>query len=122
MSLHVPLTPATTHLIGPEQLALMKPTSILINASRGPVIDEAALVDSVATRTTRGSRTGRLRTRTPASMPDLLSLRQVVLLPHIGSATLATRVRMGMICLHNIDAVLIGRPAPNRVALTKCSL
>lgn len=115
VSLHVPLTPATTHLIGPEQLALMKPTSILINASRGPVIDEAALVEALQQGRLAGAGLD-VYEREPLLHPGLVSLRQVVLLPHIGSATLATRVRMGMICLDNIDAVLNGRPAANRVA------
>ena len=115
VSLHVPLTPATTHDIGAEQLALMKPTSLLINASRGPVIHEAALVEALQQGRLAGAGLD-VYEREPLFNPGLVSLRQVVLLPHIGSATLATRVRMGMICLENIDAVLNGRPAPNRVA------
>ena len=114
VSLHVPLTPATTHLIGSEQLALMKPTSLLINASRGPVIDEAGLVEALQQGRIAGAGLD-VYEREPFVNAGLLSLRQVVLLPHIGSATLATRVRMGMICLDNIDAVLNGRPVPNRV-------
>ena len=114
VSLHVPLTPATTHFIGAEQLALMKPTSLLINASRGPLIHEAALVEALQQGRLAGAGLD-VYEREPLLNPGLVSLRQVVLLPHIGSATLATRVRMGMICLENIDAVLNGRPAPNRV-------
>jgi glyoxylate reductase len=93
----------------------MKPTSILINASRGPVIDEAALVEALQQGRLAGAGLD-VYEREPLLNPGLVSLRQVVLLPHIGSATLATRVRMGMICLDNIDAVLNGRPVPNRVA------
>ncbi len=115
VSLHVPLTPLTTHCIGPTQLALMKPTSILINVSRGPVIDETALVEALQQGRLAGAGLD-VYEREPLLNPGLASLRQVVLLPHLGSATLATRVRMGMICLENIDAVLNGRPAPNRVA------
>jgi glyoxylate reductase len=115
VSLHVPLTAATTHLIGSEQLGLMKPSSILINVSRGPVIDEAALVEALQQGRLAGAGLD-VYEHEPRLNPGLVSLGQVVLLPHLGSATLATRVRMGMICLDNIDAVLNGRPAPNRVA------
>jgi glyoxylate reductase len=114
VSLHVPLTTATHHLIGASQLALMKPTAFLINTSRGPVIDEAALVDALLQRRLAGAGLDVFE-HEPAFHPSLRELRQVVLLPHVGSATLATRVRMGMICLENIAAVLAGKPAPNPV-------
>ncbi|MEK7267908.1 MAG: NAD(P)-dependent oxidoreductase, partial [Nitrospirota bacterium] len=85
-----------------------------INTSRGPVVDEAALVDAL--------REGRLAgagldvyEREPQLHPGLRELRQVVILPHLGSATLSTRIQMGMVCIENIQAVLEGRPAPNRV-------
>lgn len=115
VSLHVPLTPGTHHLIGAAALKLMRPTALLINTARGPVVDEAALVEAL--------REGRLAgagldvyEHEPALHPGLAALPQVVLLPHLGSATLSTRVRMGLICLENILAVLAGRPTPNRVA------
>jgi glyoxylate reductase len=115
ISLHVPLTPETHHLIGAAELRRMRPTAFLINTSRGPVVDEAALVDTL--------REGRLAgagldvyEQEPHLHPGLLQLRQVVLLPHLGSATLRTRIQMGMVCLENIQAVLEGRHAPNRVA------
>ena len=114
VSLHVPLTAGTHHLIGANQLALMKPTAFLINTSRGPVIDEAALVDALLQRRLAGAGLDVFE-HEPAFHPSLRELRQVVLLPHLGSATLATRVRMGMICLENIAAVIAGRPAPNQV-------
>jgi glyoxylate reductase len=114
VSLHVPLTAHTHHLIGPAQLEHLQPTAILINTSRGPVVDEAALAQAL--------RSGRLGgagldvyEREPEIYPGLRNLRQVVLLPHLGSATLSTRIRMGMTCLDNLLAVLEGRPAPNRV-------
>lgn len=113
-SLHVPLTAATHHLIGARQLALMKPTAFLINTSRGSVIEEAALVDALLQRRLAGAGLDVFE-QEPAFHPSLRELRQVVLLPHLGSATLATRVRMGMICLENIAAVFAGRPAPNEV-------
>ncbi len=114
VSLHVPLTPATHHLIGAPQLALMKPTAFLINTSRGPVVEEAALVDALLQRRLAGAGLDVFE-QEPVFHPSLRELRQVVLLPHLGSATLATRVRMGMICLNNIAAVFAGRPASNQV-------
>ena len=112
--LHVPLTPGTHHLIGPDQSSLMKPTAFLINTSRGPVVDEAALVSALLQRRLAGAGLDVFE-QEPAFHSSLRELRQVVLLPHLGSATLATRVRMGMICLENIAAVFAGRPAPNQV-------
>ncbi|ULA68420.1 MAG: Glyoxylate reductase [Nitrospira sp.] len=114
VSLHVPLTAVTHHLIGARQLALMKPTAFLINTSRGSVIEEAALADALLQRRLAGAGLDVFE-QEPAFHPSLRELRQVVLLPHLGSATLATRVRMGMICLENIAAVFAGRPAPNQV-------
>ncbi len=114
LSLHVPLTSETRHLIGAAELATMKPGAFLINTSRGPVVDEAALVDAL--------RSGRLAgagldvyEREPALEPGLAALPQVVLLPHLGSATRDTRIHMGMMCVKNIDAVLAGRPPLNPV-------
>lgn len=116
VSLHVPLNNATHHLIGAPQFALMKPTALLINTARGPVIDEAALVDALLQRRLAGAGLDVFE-QEPAFHPSLRELRQVVLLPHLGSATQATRVRMGMICLENIAAVVAGKPAPNQVQL-----
>ncbi|HEX2055000.1 MAG TPA: D-glycerate dehydrogenase [Nitrospiraceae bacterium] len=115
VSLHVPLTRATTHLIGVAQLALMKPTAILINTARGPVVDEAALVNALVNGRPAGAGLD-VYEQEPSVHPRLLELDQVVLAPHLGSATLTTRIRMGMICLENITAVLEGREPPNRVA------
>lgn len=114
LSLHVPLTETTRHLIGRRELALMKPTAYLINTSRGPVIDETALIAALATRTIAGAGLD-VYEHEPTVPPALRSLPNVVLLPHVGSATLDTRVQMGLICLDNIAAVLEGRQAPNRV-------
>ena len=116
VSLHVPLNNATHHLIGAPQFALMKPTAFLINTARGPVIDETALVDALLQRRLAGAGLDVFE-QEPAFHPSLRELRQVVLLPHLGSATQATRVRMGMICLENIAAVVAGKPAPNQVQL-----
>ncbi len=112
--LHAPLSPETRHLIGREEFRLMKPTSFLINTARGPIVDEEALVEALREGSLAGAGLD-VYEREPAVHPGLLSLKQVVLLPHLGSATLRTRVRMGMICVENIEAVLAGRPAPHRV-------
>jgi glyoxylate reductase len=115
VSLHVPLTQETRHLIDERALRLMKPTAYLINAARGPVVDEAALVAAL--------REGRLAgagfdvyEKEPELSPGLRELNQVVLLPHLGSATTETRIKMGLMCVENVLAVLEGKPAPNRVA------
>ncbi len=115
LSPHLPLTPETQHLINDAALRLMKPTAFLINAARGPVVDEAALVQAL--------REGRLAgagldvyEREPELHPGLRELSQVVLLPHLGSATTETRIRMGLMCVENVLAVLEGKLAPNRVA------
>jgi len=114
VSLHVPLTEATRHLIDRRKLALMKPTAFLINTSRGPVIDEAALISALEAQTIAGAGLD-VYEQEPIVPARLMSLPNVVLLPHLGSATLETRVRMGLICLDNIAAVLGGDRAPNRV-------
>ena len=115
VTIHVPLTPETQHLISAKELALMRPTAILINTARGPIVDESALVAAMKNGTIAGAGLDVFEDE-PKIHPDLASMHQVVLLPHLGSATLAARVEMGMICLKNIEAILAGRPAPNRVA------
>lgn len=114
LTLHLPLTEDTRHIIGREQLRRMKPTALLLNTSRGPIVDEAVLTEAI--------RAGRLAgagldvyEQEPRVHPGLMGLPQVVTLPHLGSATLATRTRMGMMCVENVEAVLAGRPAPNAV-------
>jgi len=115
VTLHVPLNSDTRHLIGARELSLMRPTAILINTSRGAVVDEGALVHALRSGTIAGAGLD-VYEEEPMVHPVLPSLKQVVLLPHLGSATMQTRVQMGLICLQNIQAVLEGRPAPNRVA------
>jgi glyoxylate reductase len=114
LSLHVPLTDATTHLIGARELALMKPTAVLLNTSRGPVVDEGALVAALQAGRLAGAGLD-VYEREPSVHEGLTTLPNVVLLPHLGSATTSTRIHMGMICLENIAAVLSGQPAPNAV-------
>ncbi len=115
LSLHIPLTQETTHLINEAALRLMKPTAFLINAARGPVVDEAALVTALSEGRIAGAGFD-VYENEPELSPGLRELPQVVLLPHLGSATVETRIRMGLMCVENVLAVLDGKPAPNRVA------
>jgi glyoxylate reductase len=114
VTIHVPLTPATHHLIGARELSWMRPTAFVINTARGPIVDEAALADALKTGIIAGAGLDVFE-QEPAIHPELAQLRHVVLLPHLGSATLHARVQMGLVCLENIQAVLDGRPAPNQL-------
>jgi glyoxylate reductase len=114
VTIHVPLTPATQHLIGARELAWMRPTAYLINTARGPIIDEWALADALKQGIIAGAGLD-VYEQEPAIHSALAQLKQVVLLPHLGSATVHARVQMGLVCLENIQAVLDGRPAPNQV-------
>ncbi len=115
VSLHTPGGAATTHLVNAERLARMKPTAFLINTSRGDVIDEAALARALRERTIAGAGLDVYEAE-PAVAPELLGMDNVVLLPHLGSATTETRVAMGMMVLDNAEAFFAGREPPNRVA------
>jgi glyoxylate reductase len=112
VSLHVPLTPQTRHLIGPRELALMRPSAYLINTSRGPVVDEAALVSALRQGRIRGAGLD-VYEQEPELTPGLADLENVVLLPHIGSATVETRTRMAFMAAENLLAGLRGDPPPN---------
>ena len=114
VSLHVPLTPETRHLIGARELGLMKRTAVLVNTARGPVVDEAELVRALRLGRIAGAGLDVLE-REPALAPGLADLPNVVLAPHVGSATIATRARMAEVAAQNIVAALSGRPIPNRV-------
>ena len=107
VSLHVPLRPETTHLIGAERLARMRPHAILINTSRGPVVDEKALVAALEERLIAGAGLDVFE-REPAVEPGLLALQNVVLLPHVGSATTSVRGLMCALAAQNCTAVLTG--------------
>ncbi|MDT8307438.1 MAG: D-glycerate dehydrogenase, partial [Anaerolineae bacterium] len=119
VSLHVPLTAETHHLIGARELALMKPSAILLNTARGPVVDEAALVAALQSGTLAGAALDVFEEE-PAVHPGLLSLHEhVVLLPHLGSATTATRQNMALTAARNIVAVLSAQPPLNPVEGTR---
>jgi glyoxylate reductase len=114
VSLHVAFTPETHHLIGASQLAMMKPTAVLVNTSRGAVIDERALV--AALRERRIGAVGLdVYEDEPRLKPGLAELPNVVLAPHIGSATVETRSRMALTAAENLIAMLEGRRPPNLV-------
>ncbi|HQP32048.1 MAG TPA: D-glycerate dehydrogenase [Deltaproteobacteria bacterium] len=115
VSLHVPLTADTRHLIGRRELDLMKPTAVLINTARGPVIDEEALFEALRERRIAGAGLD-VYEHEPRVHPGLKELSNVVTLPHIGSATHATRARMADMAADNILAFLRGEDPPNRVA------
>ena len=109
ITLHVPRTPATQGLIGPETLALMKPGAILVNTSRGDVIREEAL--AVALEEGMLGAVGLdVYAEEPDIHPRLRAAPRTVLLPHIGSATLPTRQRMAETAVANVQAVVAGLP------------
>ncbi len=112
VTLHVPLTTETYHTIGSPQLARMKPTAILINTSRGPVVDEAALVEALKNGTIAAAGLD-VYENEPVMAPGLADLSNVVLLPHVGSATIETRTRMAELAVRNLIEGLEGRIPPN---------
>jgi glyoxylate reductase len=111
VSLHLPLSAETQHLIDARALALMKPTAVLVNTSRGPIVDEAALARAVAEKQIAGAALDVFE-REPEVTQELLGLENVVLTPHLGSATLETREAMGMLCVEALRAVLLDGRAP----------
>jgi glyoxylate reductase len=116
ISLHTPYTPETHHLINEQTLALMKPTAILINTARGAVVDERALVQALQSGRIAGAGLDVFE-REPLIEEALLHMEQVVLLPHIGSASLQTRTRMALIAAQNIVAHIQGIQPPNLINL-----
>ena len=114
VSIHVPLVPETRHLIGARELSLMKKNAILINTSRGPVVDEKALVNALKEGKIWGAGLD-VYENEPDIEPELLNLANVVLLPHIASATYETRTKMALMAAENILAVFRGETPPNIV-------
>ncbi|MDB5719354.1 MAG: D-glycerate dehydrogenase [Sphingomonas bacterium] len=115
LSLHCPGGSATHHLINAERIARMKPGAILINTARGTVVDERALAAALAEGRIAGAGLDVYETE-PKVEPALLGLENVVLLPHLGSATAETRVAMGMRVARNLDAFFAGETPPDRIA------
>ncbi len=109
VSIHVPLNAETTHLIDRRSLARMKRTAYLVNTSRGPVIDEEALVWALSQGLLAGAALD-VYEREPEVHPGLMGLENVVLAPHLGSSTTETRTAMAMLAVDNVLAVLSGRP------------
>ncbi len=109
VSLHVPLTAGTRHLIDRKALARMKRSAYLVNTARGPVVDEAALAWALRERLIAGAALD-VYEREPVVHPDLLPLENVLLVPHLGSATTETRTAMANLAADNVIAVLAGGP------------
>jgi glyoxylate reductase len=114
VTLHVPLTAETKHFIGVRELELMKPTAYLINAARGPVVDEAALVEVLERKQIAGAGLDVFE-QEPRVHPKLVTMPNVVLAPHMASASVETRTRMAVMAAENVVAVLGGERPPNLV-------
>ena len=114
VSLHCPATPETRHLMNRERLAMMRPDAYLVNTARGDVVDEAALVEALTAGRIAGAGLDVFE-REPEVSPALLGMENVVLLPHLGSATRETRVAMGMRALENLRLFFAGKPLRDRV-------
>src|SRR5712692_3756919 len=112
VSLHVPLLPETRRMIGVEQLRMMKASAILVNTSRGPVVDEAALAEALERKTIAAAGLDVFE-QEPKVHPLLLKLDNVVLAPHIASASIDTRRKMSLMAAENAAAALAGRRPAN---------
>jgi len=116
VTLHVPLTPETRHLVDARRLGLMKPDAVLVNTSRGPVVDEEALATALEDGTIFAAGLD-VYEREPQVHPRLLTAPRTVLLPHVGSASVATRTRMAHVAASNARAALAGERPENLVQL-----
>jgi glyoxylate reductase len=114
VSLHVPLMPATRHLISDRSFAKMKPSAFLINTTRGPVVDEGALVAALEGKKIAGAGLD-VYEHEPKVHPGLLGRKDVVLAPHIGSATVETRTKMAQLAVDNAVAFFTGRKLPSPI-------
>jgi lactate dehydrogenase-like 2-hydroxyacid dehydrogenase len=115
VSLHCPGGKETYHLLNAERLAMMKPTAYLINSARGDVVDNQALIDALKKGTIAGAGLDVFEGE-PKLDPGFLDLENAVLLPHLGSATLETRIAMGNRVLENVEAFFNGKPPHDRIA------
>lgn len=114
VSLHVPGSPETRHLIDARRLGLMRPSAYLINTARGDVIDQQALIAALQAQRIAGAGLD-VYEGEPRVPPELIALDNVVLLPHLGSATRETRIAMGMRALENLELFFAGKPVRDRV-------
>jgi glyoxylate reductase len=114
VTLHVPLTPATRHLLDARRLGLLKESAVVVNTSRGPVVDEEALATALEAGHLFAAGLD-VYEGEPSVHPRLLNAPRTVLLPHIGSATVATRTRMAQMAASGVAAVLAGQSPPNLV-------
>jgi glyoxylate reductase len=114
ISLHTPLTEETRHLMDQKALHQMKPTAFLINTARGPIVDEKALIRALKERRIAGAAFD-VYEEEPRVPMNLRKMKQVVLLPHIGSASRETRIRMGLMVLENLLAFFSGKKPPNQI-------
>ena len=115
ITIHTNLTKETHHLIGPKQFEMMKRTGILVNTARGPIVDDMALYDALRNKTIAYAA---LDVTEPEPMPadhPLLTLDNVIVVPHIASASIATRTKMGLMAADNLIAGLKGEMPPNPV-------
>lgn len=112
VSVHAPLNEQTRHLVGERELNLMKPTAYLVNSSRGPIVDEKALVHALKDRRIAGAGLD-VYENEPLVEPELIRMKNVVLTPHLGSAVTELRESMANVVADNIIAVLEGRQPPN---------
>lgn len=117
ISIHVPLLPETKHLINAEKLKMMKPSAYLVNTSRGPIIDEAALIEALKNKTIKGAALDVFENE-PALAPGLADLENIIITPHIASATEETRSKMSEIAADNIIVALDGQNPPNLVKIS----
>jgi lactate dehydrogenase-like 2-hydroxyacid dehydrogenase len=112
ISLNLPYTPESHHLIGAKELALMKPTAVIVNAARGGVIDDAALVQALKERRIAAAGLDVFEGE-PKLNPGFLDLDNVAMIPHIGSATRATRMKMNLLAVKNLTSALSGKRPPS---------
>jgi len=115
VSLHVPLIPQTHHLMGAKEFTLMKPTAILVNTSRGPVVDQKALYEALKAKQILAAAIDVTETEPISPGDPLLTLDNIIITPHIASASVVTRTRMAVMAAENLIAGLRGQVPPNCV-------